>query len=125
MSAGGGTMARGNMLSANKGALANERTFTERNEAVDAPRSFKEARTNVGIINDMVLNRSAREDLLDAYPELKPLTFQEKFSSIVKTIQPAESTYINARSLLEFNLELRKSYLHSPRKHDISVTCPI
>ena len=125
MSAGGGTMARGNMLSANKGALANERTFTERNEAVDAPRSFKEARTNVGIINDMVLNRSAREDLLDAYPELKPLMFQEKFSSIVKTIQPAESTYINARSLLEFNLELRKSYLHSPRKHDISVTCPI
>ena len=125
MSAGGGTMARGNMLSANKGALANERTFTERNEAVDAPRSFKEARTNVGIINDMVLNRSAREDLLDAYPELKPLTFQEKFSSIVKTIQPAESTYSNARSLLEFNLELQKSYLHSPRKHDISVTCPI
>ena len=125
MSAGGGTMARGNMLSANKGALANERTFTERNEAVDAPRSFKEARTNVGIINDMVLNRSARQDLLDAYPELKPLTFQEKFSSIVKTIQPAESTYINARSLLEFSLELRKSYLHSPRKHDISVTCPI
>ena len=125
MSAGGGTMACGNMLSANKGALANERTFTERNEAVDAPRSFKEARTNVGIINDMVLNRSAREDLLDAYPELKPLTFQEKFSSIVKTIQPAESTYSNARSLLEFNLELQKSYLHSPRKHDISVTCPI
>ena len=125
MSAGGGTMARGNMLSANKGALANERTFTERNEAVDAPRSFKEARTNVGIINDMVLNRSAREDLLDAYPELKPLTFQEKFSSIVKIIQPAESTYSNARSLLEFNLELQKSYLHSPRKHDISVTCPI
>ena len=79
MSAGGGTMARGNMLSANKGALANERTFTERNEAVDAPRSFKEARTNVGITNDMVLNGNTREDLLDVYPELKPLTFQDKF----------------------------------------------
>ena len=67
MSAGGKTMVRGNVLSANKGAPDNEKTFTERKEAVDAPRSFKKARTNVGIIND-------------------------KFSSIVETIQPAEST---------------------------------
>ena len=42
MSAGGGTMARGNVLSTNKDAPANERTFTGRNEAFDAPRSFKE-----------------------------------------------------------------------------------
>ena len=49
MSAGRGTMVCGNVLSANKGAPANERTFTERNEAVDAPRNFKEARTNVGL----------------------------------------------------------------------------
>ena len=39
--------------------------FTERNEAVNAPTSFKEARTNLGIITDMVLNEHAREDLLD------------------------------------------------------------
>ena len=56
MSAGGRAMVCGNMLSAKKGAPANERTFTEQNEAVDAPRSFKEARNNVGIINDIVFN---------------------------------------------------------------------
>ena len=72
MSAGRKTMVRGNVLSANKGAPANERTFTERNEAVDAPRNFKEARTNVG------LNGNAQEDLLDAYPEPKPLTFSKQ-----------------------------------------------
>ena len=60
ISAGGGTMAHGSVLSTNKGALANERTFTERNEAFDAPRSFKEARTNVEIINDTVLNGSTQ-----------------------------------------------------------------
>ena len=97
-------MMRGNVLLANKGTPANERTFTERNEAVDAPRSFKEARTNMGIINDMILNGNAREDLRGVYPELKPFTFQDEFSSIVKTIQPAECTYSNTRSLLEFNL---------------------
>ena len=57
MSDGGGTMVRGNVLSTNKGAPANKRIFTERNEAFDPPRSFEEARTNVGFINDTVLNR--------------------------------------------------------------------
>ena len=102
MSAGRKTMVRGNVLSANKGAPANERTFTERNEAVDAPRNFKEARTNVG------LNGNAQEDLLDAYTELKLLTFQDKFSLIEKPIQPAKSTHSNTRLLLQFNLELQK-----------------
>ena len=76
MSPGGGTVVSENVLSANKSAPANERTFTEGNETVDAPRSFKEARTNVEIINDMVLNGNARENLLDVYPEIKPLTLQ-------------------------------------------------
>ena len=104
MSASGETTVRRNVLLAHKDAPANERTFTERNETVDSPRSCKEARTNMGIINDMILNGNAGEDLLDVYPELKPFTFQNKFSSIVKTIQPAECTYSNNRSLLEFNL---------------------
>ena len=76
MSPGGGTVVSENVLSVNKSAPANERTFTEGNETVDAPRSFKEARTNVEIINDMVLNGNARENLLDVYPEIKPLTLQ-------------------------------------------------
>ena len=74
MSGGAGTMVLGNVLSANKSAPANERNFTERNKAVDASRSFKEARTNMGILNDMFLKEKARKDLLDAYPKLKPLT---------------------------------------------------
>ena len=114
MSGGAGTMVLGNVLSANKSAPANERNFTERNEAVDAPRSFKEARTNMGILNDMFLKEKARKDLLDAYPKLKPLTFQDKLSSIVKTIQPAKSTYSNTRSFLELNLELQKGIYTVP-----------
>ena len=114
MSGGAGTMVLGNVLSANKSAPANERNFIERNKAVDAPRSFKEARTNMGILNDMFLKEKARKDLLDAYPKLKPLTFQGKLSSIVKTIQPAESTYSNTRSLLELNLELQKGIYTVP-----------
>ena len=53
----------------------------------------------------MVLNGNSQEDLLDAYLELKPLTFQDIFASIVKTIHPAESTYSNTGFLLEFNLK--------------------
>ena len=74
----------------------------------DAPRSFKEARNKVGIINDMVLNGNAQEDMLEAYPELKPLNFQDKLASVVKTMQPAENTYANTRSLLEFNIITQK-----------------
>ena len=97
-------MAHGNMLQANKGAPANERTFTEQNEAVDPTRSQNKR----GIIKDMVLNGNAQEDLLDAYTELKLLTFQDKFSLIEKPIQPAKSTHSNTRLLLQFNLELQK-----------------
>ena len=79
MSAASGTLVCADMLSANKGTAANENVFTERNEALDAPRNFNESRTNVQIINDMVLNGNARDELLDAYPELKLLTFEDKF----------------------------------------------
>lgn len=48
MSAGGGTMEHGNMLSSAKGTPANEYSFTQRNEATDAPQNFREAK-NVGI----------------------------------------------------------------------------
>ena len=83
MSPGGGTVVSENVLSANKSAPANERTFTEGNETVDAPRSFKEARTNVEIINDISLMSIQKSN---------PSRYNDKFSSTVKTIQPAECT---------------------------------
>ena len=63
----------------------------------------------------MVLNGNSQEDLLDAYLEIKPLTFQDKFVSIVKIIQPAEITYNNTGSLLDFNLELQKGTYTVPK----------
>ena len=54
-----------------------------------------------------------------------PSRYNDKFSSTVKTIQPAECTYSNTRSVRAFNLELHKKYLHRPRQHIVSVTCPI
>ena len=43
MSAGGGAMKRGSIISFNKGASATEGVFTERNDRVDHPRHFDEA----------------------------------------------------------------------------------
>ena len=72
----------------------------------------------------MVLNGNAQENLLDAYTELKLLTFQDKFSSIEKPIKSVESTHSNTR-LATIQLRTAKRYLNHPRKHGISVTCPI
>ena len=63
----------------------------------------------------MVLNGNSQEDLLDAYLEIKPLTFQDKFVSIVKIIQLAEITYNITGSLLDFNLELQKGTYTVPK----------
>ena len=122
MNVGGGTMLHGNMLSSAKGspANANEQPFTERNEATDAPRSFSEAKNNIGIL---VLQGNAREDLLDSMPEIKPLTHRHKFSSVVRTAVPVESTYTNTRSLLEFNIELHTGTYTVPA--NMGLTLPI
>ena len=106
ISAGGGAMTRGNQLLSGKGLTANEAAFTERNEATDAPRNFREAEMEIGMMKEMVDNgilRILMEDAMSAVPGFKPITFQGKFNNIYRTNQPAESSYLNTRSLLEFN----------------------
>ena len=104
MSASGGTMIRGNMLISAKGTPTDETAFTERNNGVDAPRKFKEAINNVGMLGEMVHNGIIREDVMNAVPGNRPLNFQNKFSYIFPNKQATESTYIATDSILEFNL---------------------
>ena len=107
MSAGVGAMTMVNQLLSGKGLTANEAAFTERNEATDAPRNFREAEMTIEMMKEIVDNgilRILMEDAMSAVPSFKPITFQGKFNNIYRTNQPAESSYLNTRSLLEFNI---------------------
>ena len=78
--------------------------FTERNEAMGAPRNFREAKMAIGMLKEMVDDGILRADAMSAVPGFKPITFQGKLNNIYRTNQPAESSYLNTRSLLEFNI---------------------
>ena len=47
MSAGGGAMVRGNTLSSNKGASADESLFTETRDSLNYPRGYHDALENM------------------------------------------------------------------------------
>ena len=64
MSAGGGAMVRGGLLSSNKVAPAMEGAFTERNDGSDYPRNFDEAYNNVSATIEMRDRGELREDVL-------------------------------------------------------------
>ena len=82
MTASGGTMIRGNMLTSGKRAPADEAAYTERSDGVNAPRNCKEAINNVEMLGEMVHDGIIREDVMDAVPGNRPLNFQNKFNYI-------------------------------------------
>ena len=76
---------RGNKMPSGKGAPAREGAFTERNEATDSPRNFKEAMMALGIAKEMVDDGIIREDAMNAVPAYKQITFQGEFNGIIET----------------------------------------
>ena len=104
MSAGGGAMIRGSIISSNKGAPAREGAFTERNDGVDYPRHFDEAYKNMEALNEILDKGEVREDVLNTIEWEKPINFQNEYDAIVPTKQTAESTYLSSGTVLEFNL---------------------
>ena len=48
----------------------------------------------------MVDDEILREDAMTAVPGFKPIIYQGKFNNIYGTDKPAESSYLNTRSLL-------------------------
>ena len=104
MSAGGGTMIRGSIISSNKGAPAREGAFTERNDGVDYTRCSDETYKNMEALNGMLDKGEVREDVLNTMEWAKPINFQNKFDAIVPTKQIAERTYLSSSTVLEINL---------------------
>ena len=112
MSAGGGTMIRGSIISSNKGAPAREGAFTEKNDGVDYSRCFDEAYKNMESLNEMLDKGEVRVNVLNSTEWAKPINFQNEYNAIVPTKQIAESNYLIINYLsylpigpvLEFNL---------------------
>ena len=104
MSADGGPMIRGSIISSNKGAPAREGAFTERNDGVDYTRCSDETYKNMEALNGMLDKGEVREDVLNTMEWAKPINFQNKFDAIVPTKQIAERTYLSSSTVLEINL---------------------
>ena len=65
MSAGGSAMARGNTLSSNKGAPANEGAFSETRGNLNYPKNYHEVYKNMQTVTDLFDNAVVEDDRMD------------------------------------------------------------
>ena len=65
MSAGGSAMVRGNTLSSNKGAPANEGAFSETGGSLNYPRNYHEVYKNMQTVTDLFDNGKVEDDRMD------------------------------------------------------------
>ena len=75
-------MVRGNILSSNKSALANEGAITETGGGLNYPRNYYETYKNMQTVTDLFDNGVVEEDVLDTLEWVKPLNFQEWYEKI-------------------------------------------
>lgn len=123
MSAGGGAMVRGNALTSNKEAPANETSFTKRNEVTDHPRNYVEAYKNMEVINEMVDLGIVWEDVLTSMPQVRSISFQNEYHQITLGKQIAKSTYISSGTIPEFNIIIPKGLYTVPT--DFELVLPV
>ena len=123
MSAWGGAMVRGGILTSNKGMPAMEGAFTGRNDTMDFPRNFGEAHRNVKTTIEMLETGNVTEEIVEALPWTKSLNFQYKYKNINPTYQIAESSYLSDKTILEFVIEVPRGSFIKPA--DMELVLPV
>ena len=79
MSAGGGAMVRGNTLSSNKGATADESLFTETGDTLNYPRGYHDALQNTKKALTIVDKGEMEGDTIETVDWARPLAFQDSY----------------------------------------------
>ena len=93
-------MVRGNILSSNKSALANEGAITETGGGLNYPRNYHETYKNMQTVTDLFDNGVVEEVVLDTLEWAKPRIIWKNNTFR----QRADSSYLSSGIVLEFNI---------------------
>ena len=94
MSASGGAMVRGNTLFPNKGAPADESSFTETEDTLNYPRGYHDALENTKKALTMVDKGEMKGDTIETVDWTGPVAFQDSYQEITHSTQTAVPTYL-------------------------------
>ena len=106
LSAGGGAMVTGNMLTSNKVAPANESNFRITGDTLNYSMDFEDAYNNAEKALQMVHKGEMEGETIATVDQAQPLTFQDSYKRVALEIQTATTTtsYLTSGTILEFNI---------------------
>ena len=123
MSAGGGAMARGNALTSNKGAPADESNFTHTEDTLNYPTDFDETYNNAKKTKQMIDKDQLDGETVGSGDWAKPIKFQDTYKRITLEVQTATISYLTGGTVLKFNITVPDSKYTRPG--DMELELPI
>ena len=123
MSAGVGAMVRGNALTSNKGAPADESNFTHTGDTLNYPPDFNETYNNAKKAMQMIDKGELDGETVGSVNWVKLIKFQDTYKRITPEVQTATSSYLTEGTVLKFNITVLDSkYI---RLGDMELVLPI
>ena len=123
MSAGVGAMVRGNALTSNKGAPADESNFTNTEDTLKYPTDFDETYNNAKKAMQMIDKGELDGETVGSVDWAKPIKFQDAYKRITPEVQTATSSYLRGGAVVEFNITVPNS--KHIRPGDMELVIPI
>ena len=123
MSAEGGAMVRGNALTPNKGAPADESNFTHTGDTLNYLTDFDETYNNARKAVQMIGKGELDGETVGSVDWAKPIRFQDTYKRITPEVQTATSSYLTGGTELEFNITVPDTKYIRPG--DMELVLPI
>ena len=123
MSAGGGAMVRGNALTSNKGAPADESNFTHTGNTLNYLTDFNETYNNARKAVQMIDKGELGGETVGSADWAEPIKFQDTFKRIMPEVQTATSSYLTRGTVLEFKITVPDTKYIRPG--DMELVLPI
>ena len=97
-------MGRGNALTSNKGAPADESNFTHTRDILNYPTDFNETYNNAKKAVQMIDKEELDGETVGSVDWPKTIKFQDTYKKITPEVQTATSSYLMGGAVLEFNI---------------------
>ena len=123
MSAEGGAMVRGNALTPNKGAPADESNFTHTGDTLNYLTDFDETYNNARKAVQMIGKGELDGETVGSVDWAKPIRFQDTYKRITPEVQTTTSSYLTGGTELEFNITVPDTKYIRPG--DMELVLPI
>ena len=114
---------RGNALTSNKGAPADESNFTHRGDTLNYPTDFDETYSNAKKAVQMIDKGELDGETVASVDWAKPIKFQDTYKRITSEVKTTTSSYLAGGTVLEFKITvLDTKYI---RPGDMELVLPI